>query len=173
MTRHRALSVLALALLVTPLFTLPAQAGQFHFSVGAGFRIGGLHFNLVLGHSDHHHGYYFRTADPFSYGHLSCSDRCFRDGGYTYHDRSCPLVRHHLDRYHVDGRWLFDRYAPSDAYYDDENGRGSYYGDDDTDYDGRYDGRYDGYYQRDGYHSRDGYRRHRHSHHGSCPGYRY
>ncbi|HRC85542.1 MAG TPA: hypothetical protein PK413_08035, partial [Thermoanaerobaculia bacterium] len=108
MTRHRALSVLALALLVTPLFTLPAQAGQFHFSVGAGFRIGGLHFNLVLGHSDHHHGYYFRTADPFSYGHLSCSDRCFRDGGYTYHDRSCPLVRHHLDRYHVDGRWLFD-----------------------------------------------------------------
>lgn len=143
------------ALLMLPLFTPAAQADGF--SLGALFRIGGVAFNLSFGDYGYGHprGYYYRTADPISYGGYRCNSYCFNDGGYHYHHESCPLVRHHLAYFDIDPLGLFDRYAPR---YGSRYGYG--YGDRYYSYDNRYDYRYDNRYDRhDGYSRRDGYNR--------------
>ncbi len=155
------------ALLMLPLLTPAAQADGF--SLGALFRIGGVHFNLTFGDFGYGHprGYYYRTADPISYSGYRCNSYCFTSGGYNYHSDSCPLVRHHLAAYNIDPLSLYDRYAPgygADYDYDSYNsyngyggGYGAYgggYYSYDNRYNGyngnnRYNGRYDNYPYRD------------------------
>ncbi|MEP7013260.1 MAG: hypothetical protein ABJC13_23320 [Acidobacteriota bacterium] len=168
------LTALFAVLLMLPLFTPAAQAGGF--SLGALFRIGGVHFNLTFGDFGYGHprGYYYRTADPISYGGYRCNSYCFTSGGYSYHHESCPLVRHHLAYYDIDPLSLYDRYAPSygagygyDSYNNYNNNYGGYgaYGGGYYSYDNRYNGynryngRYDNYPYRD---RRNGYDRDHH-----------
>jgi hypothetical protein len=141
------------ALLMLPLFSPAAQADGF--SLGAIFRIGGVHFNLTFGDFGYGHprGYYYRTADPISYGGYRCSSYCFTSGGYHYHHESCPLVRHHLAYFEIDPLSLYDRYAPGYGAGYDYNGYG--YGGGNYSYDNRYDSRYDNRYN--GYNRRGGY----------------
>lgn len=149
------------ALLMLPLFSPAAQADGL--SLGALFRIGGVHFNLTLADFGHGHprGYYYRTADPISYHNVRCNSYCLNSGGYHYHHESCPLVRSHLAYFDVDPLGLFDRYAPG---YGSRHGYGQGYGDRYNSYNGyngynnynRYD-RHDGYHRQD--RRRDGYNR--------------
>lgn len=150
------------ALLMLPLFSPAAQADGL--SLGAIFRIGGVHFNLTFGDFGYGHprGYYYRTADPISYGGYRCNSYCFNSGGYHYHHESCPLVRHHLAYFDIDPLGLFDRYAPGYGNrYNSGYGYGYGYGDRYNSYDNRYDYRYDNRYnyRHDGYTRRDGYNR--------------
>lgn len=149
-------TALAATLLMLPLFSAPAQAGGF--SLGALFRIGGIHFNLVLGDFGYGHprGYYSRTADEFSYGSTRCNSYCLNHDNYHYHHESCPLVRRHLAHFDIDPLRLFDRYAPG---YGERYDRGYRH---DSRYDGYGDDRYDDRYD-------DGYRRDRGSRYDSYP----
>jgi len=171
MKRRKVWKVTALfaALLMLPLFSPAAQADGF--SLGAIFRIGGVHFNLTFGDFGYGHprGYYYRTADPISYGGYRCNSYCFNSGGYHYHHESCPLVRHHLAYFDIDPLSLYDRYAPDygasygyDGYnsdygynsghgYNSGYGYGYGYGNRYYSYPNRYDNRYD--------HRHDGYNR--------------
>ncbi len=135
---------LSLALFALPMFSAPASADGF--SIGAIFRIGGVHFNLAFGDFGYGHprGYYYRTLDPISYGGYRCSDSCFNSGGYHYHHESCPLVQRHLSAYGIDPYVLFDSYAPYNDGY-------AYYG---------YGNRYDRYNRYDNYNRYDRYPRH-------------
>lgn len=189
----RAVTTCALTatLLIAPLLAAPAEARHDHGpSVGAWFSVGGLHFSLVFGaRGNGYPGYYYRTADHFSYRGHRCTDRCYRDRRYAYHSFDCPLVAVHLDRFHQRPHMLFRGYAPAPYW------RGEYYGDGrhgswarhdrDRYYDrnhhryDRYD-RYDRRDRRDRYERRDRYdRRHdryrgrgrghdRHRHDDSC-----
>ncbi len=134
------------ALLILPLFAPAAHADGL--SLGASFRIGGIHFNLTFGDFGYGHprGYYYRTDDAISYGQTRCNSYCLDRGGHHYHHESCPLVRRHLAAFNIDPFRLFDRYAPG---YRDRY---------DNDYGDRYDERYDeGYNRYDGYDRSDRY----------------
>jgi len=169
-------SLAATLLCVALLLTLAPPASADHgndWYVGAGFRIGGIFFNIVLGGRgyDRPH-YYYRTRDRLDYPGYRCTSACFRQDRYSYHAPNCPVAGHHLDRYHQDPYEVFDRYAPyygdRDDYgyrdrYDGRRDDGRYYDDrryDDRRYDGRYYDRHRGTW-RDRHHRRP----HRPPHH--------
>ncbi|HEV7668154.1 MAG TPA: hypothetical protein VGS22_06490 [Thermoanaerobaculia bacterium] len=150
------ITALFAALLVLPLFSATAHADRL--SLGAIFRIGGVHFNLAFGDFGYGHprGYYYRTADPISYGNYRCNSYCFTSGGYHYHSDSCPLVRHHLAYFEIDPLSLYDRYAPGYG-----SGYGYNYGYGYNNYGNGYSNRYDGYTR---YDRRGGYNRYDNRH---------
>ena len=168
-------SLLTTALLITPLLAAPAEARHDSgFSVGGWFSIGGIHFSLVFGSRGGHPDYYYRTDDRFQYRGHRCTDRCYRDRGYSYHSLDCPVVGYHMDRYHQRPHMLFRGYAPAPfwrgAFYGDGHGSWGHH-DRDRYYDrryGRYDrhGRYDRYdrYDRHGRYDRHDRGRHRGRH---------
>ena len=121
-TRLAVVASLGVLLLVLPVFAAPARADHSHWSIGAGFHVGNVHFRLAFGGHDHHRpGYYYRTDHRLRYRGHRCSDRCFRAAGSVYHHPSCSLVAAHFDHHHVAPVFLFDRYAPPPVW------RGRYY----------------------------------------------
>lgn len=141
--------VAAVMSLLTLSMPSPAQAHNW-IGYGPGFRIGGIELSIFFGQPSYsrYRDYYYRSARPFNYRGYRCSDRCFRDGGYSYHHESCPLVAEHFHHYGVRRDQVFERYAPR---YDRYDGYGRH---------DRYDSRYDRY-DRDRYgrrYDRDGYR---------------
>ncbi len=153
MLKTRAIVILtALAVVSSLAVAQPAQADHDRWYLGSGFEVGGVYFNIVLAPPGYHRtGYYYRSADPFSYRHVRCTSRCFREGGYNYHHQSCPVVHRHFTHFRLDPGRVFLRYAPS-AHLDRHHRHG-WRGDDD-----RFDHRG---------------RRHRHhrGHGPSCPPY--
>lgn len=165
-----ALTCAAMTLTLVP----SASAGHDDdFYVGAGFRIGKIHFNIALGHDGYGRPhYYYRSQDRVRYRDHSCTSACFKSDRYYYHSQDCPVARFHFQRNHQDMRYVFQRYAPRyDAYgnngYRGDYDRGDYYRDDhrrdryrDNDRRGR-DQRYERPYRGDRHRGR-GYRQHRH-----------
>ncbi|HEX4952009.1 MAG TPA: hypothetical protein VF017_01250 [Thermoanaerobaculia bacterium] len=172
MTRIPAVAVLTLvAVLASLAVAQPVQADPGRWHAGAGFQVGGIHFNIVLGRPGHDRAghYYYRSREPFSYRHTRCGSRCFHDDGYDYHHQSCPLVSRHLNHFRLDPEQVFGHYAPS--FEGDRYDRRDRY-----DRHDRYD-RYDRYDRRgrSGWHDDDRYyfeyrdRRHRHRRGQACP----
>lgn len=161
-------AAIAGSLALAPGLAAPAHAEHADWYVGGGFRIGPVHFNIVLGGPGHrYHGHhYYRSKHRVQYRGYQCNDRCFKQGGYDYHDPYCPTVLHHFDRYRANPYAAWDRYAPRHrepylqyrdrgdygrGYHDDRGYRGRGY-----DRDHRYRGR--------------GHDRHHRRHRGhSCP----
>lgn len=172
MRKTLACSTAVLILLLTAFTAAPAQADHDdRWVIGSGFRIGHFHLNLVFRDFDRHRRpvFYYRVHEPFPYRNFPCTSRCFREGGYYYHEANCPGVERHFDAHYVDRHDAFVRYAPRprSPYF-------AYRGD------GRYDDRYDDrYYDRDDDHyddyysdrdrNRRHYRRPRHGHPAYCP----
>lgn len=175
--------LLTTALLITPLLAMPAEADHNDgFGAGAWFSIGGIDFSIVFGSRGGHPGYYYRTDDRFGYRDHRCTDRCYRDRGYSYHALECPMVGYHMDRYHQRPHLLFRWHAPAPVwrghFYGDADHRGwgrqardHYY---DRHYDrhdrhyryDRHDRRWDRHDRRDRGHRGRGHAKHRHS--ASC-----
>ncbi len=182
MSRSLIAVVLVPVLFLLPALAQPAVAHGGGFSLGGWFSVGGVSFSLVFGAPSYGGppGYYYRTPASFGVRGIRCTDRCFRRGGYVYHDPSCPVVGRYFDRYGVQPGPLFEGYAPppvwGGAYYD-EGYYGGVYGnryDRYNRYDrnrgyggyGRYD-RYRGYGRYDRYRGYDRYDRyHRRGHDG-------
>jgi hypothetical protein len=176
MRRMLLITVLAGTTLFAPVLVPDARASYDWFSIGSVFRVGAAHIAFVFGRPfGYQPGYYYRYDRPVYLDGYRCCPYCFHDGGYYYHDRSCPLVAAYFSQYRVDPYWAFDRYAPrydgyrnSYGYHDGHGGRFDGY---DGGY--RYDGRYDGYgggYRDDGRYDRydrsdryDRYGHHSHS----------
>ncbi|HXO20302.1 MAG TPA: hypothetical protein VOA87_10320 [Thermoanaerobaculia bacterium] len=119
-------AILAGATMFAPGLTAPAHAYGW-FSIGTGFRVGGLSLSFVLGQpfAAYAPAYYYRAYQPIAYGGYHCTSRCFVDHGVYYHDRACPVVSAYFRNYGYDPEAAFIRYAPQyDGYY---NG-GGYYG---------------------------------------------
>lgn len=168
-----------------------AHADDISWLFGIGFNIGSFHFNIGARHVDRysHRGryydsdpwdYYIRVNAPIQYRGYRCSNACYRDGGYYYHHTSCPVVRHHFNRYGYDFDRVLYTYSPHRRYDDrryDDRRYTPYRGDDryyDRDRGYRYDDRDDyrdrGYRDR-GYRDHGQYRGHGHYHRpgSSCP----
>lgn len=96
-----AVATLALAGLTAP---QPAAASSRWFA-GADFAVGGIQFSLGYfdgfgpGHPQRH---YYRTHHRLSYSGHQCGSACYITDGYHYHDRFCPVVRHHFGHYRYD-----------------------------------------------------------------------
>lgn len=162
---HKLLGIATvLSILLVGLAATPAEAGHSDWYIGGGFRIGPIHFNLVLGHPGHrrHAGhYYYRTHDHLAYDGYRCNDRCFKERRYTYHDVYCPVVLRHYEVQRWNPYRTFERYAPRYGRY---YGQGPY-----DEYRGRTPYRRH-YYERR-YHHRDRYEE-RHPRHPYRPPYR-
>lgn len=137
MSRAVSAAILSLSMALAPAFVAPAEADHRDWSIGAGFRIGNAHFELVFGEHGRRHGpdYYYRTRDRVAHRGYQCSDRCYRESRYSYHHQSCPLVGRHFAAHHVYRAQVFDHYAPPPVW------QGRYY----ESYEPRYDRRYDSY----------------------------
>lgn len=176
----RKITVLALsAVLTASLWTPAAFAGDDWF-FGGGFEIGGIHFRIGL-HGDRHDRHFYRTRIDLGrhyHSRARCSRSCYRDGGYYYHAKSCPLVhgffRHHgfhadhvfarfSPRFHGHGRHYDRHYEYRDRHYRDRHYRGhGHY----RDHGYRRDhGRYRGH----GRHRGHGHHRRGHRHSRHCP----
>lgn len=103
----------------------PAVASGW--SIGGGFRVGGLHFSLAYadGHRGRHGGHYYRTRGHVRYDGYRCGRSCFKRAAYNYHHSACPLVLHHFRRhdYHPT-RFHGSYYGPPPVY---GYGVGGYY----------------------------------------------
>ena len=124
----------------------PAEAGHLGWSFGAGFHVGGLHFQVgfsPVGYGGYP-GPYFLTTGRLHYPGHGCRGACFRRGAAIYHHASCPLLSFHLRGFGYGPDHFVRNYSPYRGY-----GR-SY---------GRYPNRSYGHYYRDGY--RDRFRSHR------------
>ena len=157
MRKTLACSIAVLVLVLSVWTATPAQADHDRWVIGSGFRIGHFHLNLAFRDFDRHRRpvYFYRVHEPFPYRNFPCTSRCFREGGYYYHEANCPGVQRHFDAYHHDRHDAFVRFAPQP--------RNPYLGYRD---DGRWHDRRDGrHYDRDDY--RDGDRRRDRRHHRS------
>lgn len=158
MRKTLACSTAVLVLLLSVWTAAPAQADHDRWVIGSAFRIGHFNLNLVFRDFDRHRRpvYYYRVHEPFPYRNFPCTSRCFREGGYYYHEANCPGVGRHFDAYQHDRHDAFVRFAPRPR-----NPYFAYRGD------GRgYDRHDDDYYDdRDRRHQR----RPRHQHPSYCP----
>lgn len=113
---HKTLVAIAATatLLLAPGFTTPARAAHSDWYVGGGFRIGPVHFSIVLGGPGQRHQghYYYRSNHRVHYRGYQCTDRCFKQRGYYYHDPYCPVVLQHFDRHRANPYAAWERYAP-------------------------------------------------------------
>ncbi len=157
MSRVIVSTLLVAALFLTPALAQPAEAQVVGgLSVGGWFSIGGVHFSLAFGAPIYggRPGYYYRTPASFGVPGVYCTDRCFRQGGYVYHDPDCPVVQSYFGRYGVEPDVLFQGYAPPPIW------GGAYYGGYSGGYSGRYYGnRYDRYPRYQRYDRRERYER--------------
>lgn len=174
MTRKALLIVAVVAgvMVIPGLFQDPAVAG-IHWSVGTGFSVGGLDFNVVFGVP---FGYFaeqtfYRTHRSLHYAGYRCHGACSFHDGYYYHHRDCPLIGHHFRSYgYAPGAdwWitprLYDRGWRSSTSYRSYRYRYDPYRYDRYRYDryrdhrSRYDRRYSDRYRSDR-HRYDGHRR--------------
>ncbi len=147
------------ALLGTLALAPPAEAGHLDWSFGAGFHVGGLHFQIgfsPVGYAGYAGPFFYTTSRLHYPGHV-CSGACFRRGAGFYHHAACPVLGVHLRGFGYGPDHFIINYSPYRSY-----GRGY----------GRYPYRSYGHYYRDGY--RDRFRSHRDRHYrGRHPkGYR-
>jgi len=159
----RKITVLALSAVLTGTLWTPAAFAGSDWIFGGAFEIGGVHFNIGF-HGDHHDRHYYRTRVDLGrhyHGRARCSRSCYRDGGYYYHARSCPLVHGYFRGHGFHAEHVFARFSPHLRGYE----RG--YGDRDRHY-GRYD-RHRGDYRRHGHHRGRGHHRHSQRHSRYCP----
>lgn len=175
MFRRCAIAALTLTLAAAPGIVPTAEAASIELSFGAGFRIGGIFFDLgIHSRGGRYHDHYYRTRHRVHYKGHSCSRACYRHEGYDYHHRSCSVVKHHFHRYGWDEARVYRTYGPDYGYrydrrprYDDRHERYDRYDRHHRRYD-RYDRRYDRRHDR---HERRHHRRHRHD--NSCGYYRH
>jgi hypothetical protein len=148
-------------MMVAPGLVAPASASHVWISIGTAFRIGPAFISFVLAPPTYGYpGYFYRFDRPIRYGGAHCSRYCFHEGGYYYHDASCPLVAAHFSYYNVDPYWAYGRYAPryDGGYYGyDGYGRGGGYGYYDRRGNDGYYGYRDDHRYRDRYYDRRGY----------------
>ncbi len=113
MKRALAIAAALSMLVVTPGLVPQAQADH-GWRAGGSFKIGGIHFNIgyFQGRNHRHPTYYYRTKHHLHSHRDHYRGNCYRDGGYYYHQESCPLVRGHLDHHRVSLHGVFSRYAP-------------------------------------------------------------
>ena len=109
-------AALAAVLLTAPGMVPEARADHSRWTVGAGFSIGHLVFNIVLGspYQRSHAGYYFRARNPFRDDRYSCNRLCFKERDHYYHDPQCPALLHHFKRHRYNPYDVFESYAPYD-----------------------------------------------------------
>lgn len=132
---HKTLVAAAVAgsLALAPGLAAPAHADHSDWYAGGGFRIGPVHFSIVLGKPGYRHRgqHYYRSEYRLDYRGYRCTDRCFKRGGDYYHEPYCPVVLHHFDRYGANPYATWERYAPRQrAPYLEYGGRYRGYDDD-------------------------------------------
>ncbi len=95
--------VLALLMSLGPA-AQPAEAGRWY--LGAGFKVGGVHFSLAFDRHARYHRptHYYRTSHRLRYDGYRCGSACFKKSRDYYHHSSCGLVSHHFRRHHYDPR---------------------------------------------------------------------
>lgn len=167
----RKITVLALSAVLTGTLWTPAAFAGSDWIFGGAFEIGGVHFNIGF-HGDRHDRHYYRTRVDLGrhyHGRARCSRSCYRDGGYYYHARSCPLVHGYFGRHGYHPEHLFARFSPHHRGYDYGRGyeRGYGYGQYDR-YDRRHD-RHHGRYRGHGHYRDHGHHRHSQRHSRYCP----
>lgn len=113
MLKKLTIATTLLGLMMTPGLVPAASAGGLSLHFGGGFHIGGVLFKIGVHHRNHrYHDHYYRTRHNVRYEGYSCNRACYRESGYTHHHRSCPVVRHHFDRYRYSSQAVYDAYAP-------------------------------------------------------------
>lgn len=121
----------------------PAEAGHLDWSFGAGFHVGGLHFNIgfsPVGYAGYGGPFFYTTSRLHYPGHV-CTGACFRRGAAFYHHPACPVLGVHLRGFGYGPNHFILNYSP----YRYRGYAPGYRG---------YPNRSYGYYQRDGWRER-------------------